>query len=98
MHTLLNAVTTAVMMIDRDGNITFANQSAIDKLTQYRSELQPIIPDLNIDKLVGSNVNHFPKTLSVRWASLSAPERLPYKTELEVGPIARTFNDDSCYR
>jgi len=84
---LLNAVTTAVMMIDRDGNITFANQSAIDKLTQYRSELQPIIPDLNIDKLVGSNVNHFPKTLSVRWASLSAPERLPYKTELEVGPL-----------
>ena len=84
---LLNAVTTAVMMITRDGNISFVNQSAIDKLAQYSDALKKIIPDLNIDQLVGTNVNSFPKTLAVRWASLSAPERLPYITELELGSL-----------
>lgn len=84
---ILAGVNTAIMMIDRDTNITFANRSALEMLTEYTSELKQIIPGFDVDSLIGSNISQLSKVYAERWATLSDPAKLPYRTELELGPL-----------
>lgn len=84
---ILDGVNTAIMMIDRNTNITFANRSALAMLAEYTNELKHIIPGFDVDSLIGSNISRLSKVYAERWATLSDPAKLPYSTDFELGSL-----------
>lgn len=81
---------TAIMMIDRDLVITYANSSTINLLRKYESELKGLYPGFNVDGLVGTCIDIFHKNPAHQRTMLADPNNLPYSTDIKVGPL--TFN------
>ncbi|BDZ73342.1 hypothetical protein GCM10025856_10610 [Methylophaga marina] len=90
-NALDNAV-TAVMMIDRDFTITYANQSTLNMLGEHEETLRRIYPGFSIKGLVGSNIDMFHKNPAHQRQMLSNPDNLPHQADIKVGPLAFRLN------
>ncbi len=77
----------AIMMIDRDFNVTYANRSTMALLKQHENTFRTIWPNFDSSKLMGSNIDQFHKDPSHQRRLLSDPSRLPYKTDIKVGGL-----------
>jgi len=83
---------TAIMMIDRDFNVTYANQSTINLLTKNAEELGKVFRGFDPDKLVGSNIDMFHANPAHQRKLLADPNNLPYQTDISVGPLKFNLN------
>ena len=83
---------TAMMMIDRDFKITYANQSTIDLLSQHESTLASVFPGFKATNLIGTNIDSFHKNPAHQRQMLDDPNNLPYQTDIEVGPLKFALN------
>jgi methyl-accepting chemotaxis protein len=92
MENALNSAVTAIMMIDRDFNITFANQSTLDMLTEHEETLRQSFPGFSVKSLVGSNIDAFHKSPQHQRQLLSNPDNLPHSADIKVGPLAFRLN------
>ena len=92
MRSAVDGAMTAIMMIDRDFVITYANKSTIQMLTQHQDTLRTIYPGFNVDNLVGSCIDSFHKNPAHQRQLLSNPANLPYTTEIHVGPLVFRLN------
>jgi methyl-accepting chemotaxis protein len=97
MAKALDSAVTAVMMIDRDFNITYANQSTLDMLSEHEATLKQIFPGFSVKGLVGSNIDAFHKNPQHQRQLLSDPGNLPYTTDIKVGPLAFRLNVTAMY-
>ena len=86
----IDGAQTAIMMIDRDLNVTYANESTMTILSKYEDTLRSLFPGFSADKVVGSCIDMFHKNPAHQRGLLSNPANLPYETDIEVGPL--TFN------
>ncbi|MEW5756505.1 MAG: methyl-accepting chemotaxis protein [Pseudomonadota bacterium] len=78
---------TAIMMIDRDLVITYANESTKELLGKYRRELESLYPRFSVDNIVGTCIDIFHKNPSHQRRLLEDPRNLPYETDIHVGPL-----------
>lgn len=92
MAKALDSAVTAIMMVDRDFNITYANQSTLDMLTEHEKTLRDAFPGFSVKGLVGSNIDSFHKQPQHQRQLLSDPGNLPYTTDINVGPLAFRLN------
>lgn len=83
---------TSIMMIDRDFNVTYANQSTIDMLTEYEDTLRTIFPSFAVKNLIGSNIDSFHKNPAFQRKLLADPANLPHNADIEVGPLSFNLN------
>ncbi len=83
---------TAMMMIDRDFNITYANQSTLDILNKNADELRKAFPGFDPSNMLGKNIDMFHKNPSHQRNLLSNPANLPYQTDITVGPLKFSLN------
>lgn len=90
-NALDNAV-TAVMMIDRDFTITYANQSTLNMLGEHEETLKSVYPGFSVKGLVGSNIDLFHKNPAHQRQMLSNPDNLPHQADIKVGPLAFRLN------
>ncbi|MDT8404575.1 MAG: methyl-accepting chemotaxis protein [Sulfuriflexus sp.] len=81
---------TAIMMIDRDLVITYANKSTVNLLRKYETVLKGLYPGFNVDSLVGTCIDIFHKNPAHQRGLLADPNNLPYSSDIKVGPL--TFN------
>lgn len=88
----LDGAVTAVMMVDRDFKITYANQSTLDMLADHEATLKETFPGFSVKGLVGSNIDAFHKNPKHQRQMLSDPTNLPYTTDIRVGPLAFRLN------
>ena len=58
LFSALNAAQTALMMIDRDFNITYINQKSIDLLKSHESLFQTVWPNFHALKNRGGSASH----------------------------------------
>ena len=86
----IDGAQTAIMMIDRDLNVTYANESTMQILRKYENELRSLYPGFSSEKVVGSCIDMFHKNPAHQRGLLSNPANLPYETDIQVGPL--TFN------
>ncbi len=84
----LDNVTTNVMIADKDYNIIYMNQSQKDMLAAAEADLKKVLPNFNVNKLIGESMDLFHRNPSHQRQLL---ERLtgPYRTQITVG--GRTF-------
>jgi len=92
MHTAVDNAMTAIMMIDRDLVINYANKSTVALLRKHETTLRSIYPAFNVEKLVGTCIDIFHKNPAHQRTLLSDPSRLPYSTDIQVGPLVFRIN------
>jgi methyl-accepting chemotaxis protein len=97
MAKALDSAVTAVMMIDRDFNITYANQSTLDMLSEHEATLKQIFPGFNIAGLVGTNLDAFHLDPRLQRQFVSDPGNLPYTTDIKIGPLAFRISVTAMY-
>jgi len=83
---------TAIMMVDREFIVTYANQATMDLLEQYRTELSLAFPGFNPNALVGLCIDMFHKNPAHQRQLLDNVNNLPYKTDISIGDLKFSLN------
>jgi len=85
---------TAMMQIDRELRITYANQSTLKLLKENEQTLQSIYPGFRADEdaVLGACIDQFHANPAHQRALLANPNNLPYSTDIKVGPLIFRIN------
>jgi len=86
-QTTIDNITTAVMMVDRDFIITYANRATETLLSTYAAEFVKVWPKFDPDRILGSCIDIFHKDPSHQRKMLTDPSKLPYHTVIAIGPL-----------
>lgn len=92
MKSAVDGAMTAMMIIDRDFNITYANDSTLNMLREHQAVLRETFPGFDVDSLVGSNIDSFHKNPAHQRRLLADPSNLPYSANIQVGPLSFRLN------
>ncbi|MCG9579959.1 methyl-accepting chemotaxis protein [Vibrio tubiashii] len=94
LFSALNAAQTALMMIDRDFNITYLNQKSVDLLKTHEALFQSIWPNFRATEefLLGYCIDLFHSNPSHQRQMLSNPSNLPYTTNIQVKDVLIELN------
>jgi len=86
--------TTAFMMINRDFEIIYLNQSTIDLLSKHEDTFAKHWPGFKAtrDALMGTNIDSFHRNPKHQRTLLSDPSNLPYKTDIQIRDITIELN------
>lgn len=80
--------TTAIMLVDRDLVVTYANKGTHDLMQKHREEFRKAYPSFDPDKLVGTCIDIFHKSPSHQRNMLADPSNLPHSADIRVGDLA----------
>ena len=83
----IDGAQTAIMMIDRDLVITYANESTKELLREHEHTLRKLYPSFSADRVIGSCIDMFHKNPAHQRRMLDDPRNLPYETDIQVGPL-----------
>ncbi|TQV86714.1 PAS domain-containing protein [Aliikangiella coralliicola] len=83
----VEGMSTNLMMADPDGNINYLNPSIKNMLSRREKEIQAVLPQFDIDTLIGTNFDVFHKN-PAHQRRLLRPENLPYSSDIKVGPLS----------
>jgi methyl-accepting chemotaxis protein len=83
----LDGTTVAVMTIDRDLIINYANRAAHELMRKYEPELRAAFPGFRADALIGACIDQFHKKPEHQRAMLAEPKRFPHVVDIHVGPL-----------
>ena len=81
---------TAIMMVDRDLVVTYANKATMELLKKQEATLRTVFPGFSADKLIGMNIDGFHKNPAHQRQILGDVRNLPHSADIKVGPL--TFN------
>ena len=84
---LAESITSAVMMVDRNFVVTYANQATKDLLTANADEFRKLWPNFRPEAIIGTCIDTFHKNPSHQRQLLSDPAKLPFKTEITIGNL-----------
>ncbi len=87
MVSAVEGAMTPMMLIDTDLVINYANQATIQLLRKHKATLQKVYPGFDPDSLVGVCIDQFHENPSHQRNLLSNPANLPYRTDINVGPL-----------
>ncbi|VAW95210.1 Methyl-accepting chemotaxis sensor/transducer protein [hydrothermal vent metagenome] len=83
---------TAMMMVDRDLVITYANDSTVKLLKKHEAALAAVYPGFSVDKIVGTCIDTFHKNPEHQRKLLADPANLPYQTDIAIGDLKFALN------
>jgi methyl-accepting chemotaxis protein len=83
----LDNSSTNVLMCDRDLTVTFANKTAVKKLTELEAEIRLALPGFSVANVIGSNIDSYHKMPERQRRILSDPKNLPHRADIKIGPI-----------
>jgi methyl-accepting chemotaxis protein len=84
----LDNVATNVMIADTDRNIIYMNKSIVSMLSTAEADVRKALPNFNVSKLMGSNIDQFHKN-PAHQKNLLASFNSNHKAQIKVG--VRTF-------
>ncbi len=78
---------TAIMTVDRELVVTYANEQTIVLMQSHAEELRAAYPGFNPGELVGSCIDIFHKDPRMQRQLLSNPANLPHNADINVGSL-----------
>ena len=93
----LDRVSAAVMFVDRDLRITYANESTRQLFSKNADLFRTIWPQFDPNKMLGACIDMFHKNPTHQRAILADPSRLPHKAHIQVGPLTFALNITANY-
>ena len=85
-ETALNAISSGVMVADKDRNIIYANPAVYNLLKKYEADIRTVLPHFSADNLVGQNIDQFHKDPGHQRRIL-ADLRTPMSSSIVVGDV-----------
>lgn len=82
----------AMIMIDRDFIITYANQATMDLFGKYQMQFSSVFPGFNPKNIMGSCIDMFHKNPAHQRKMLEDPNVCPYQTDIEIGELTFSLN------
>jgi len=82
----------AMMMIDRDFNITYVNEATTNLLKKHEATLRSVYPGFDASNMVGQNIDIFHKNPAHQRQLLSTPQHLPYRTDIHIADLTFQLN------
>ncbi|MFZ1992044.1 MAG: methyl-accepting chemotaxis protein [Alphaproteobacteria bacterium] len=92
MASAVDASSVAIMMIDRDFVVTYANEATMKLLRDNAEAFKKIWPTFDPNTIIGACIDMFHKNPSHQRQILSDPRRLPYRTDITVGDFKFALN------
>ncbi|MDH4275105.1 MAG: PAS domain-containing protein, partial [Gammaproteobacteria bacterium] len=92
LQSAVEGAMTAIMMVDRDFKITYANRATIGLLEKHAATLRQIYAGFDPHALVGSSIDRFHRNPAHQRALLSNAANLPHKADIDVGPLKFRLN------
>ena len=83
---------SAYMMIDRDFTVTYLNKATEQLLKSHQDVFRSIWSWFDPQKVLGANIDQFHENPSHQRKLLSDPSNLPYRTDIQVGPLTFDLN------
>ena len=85
---------TAFMMIDRDFNINYINNSTLKLLAKNEATFQNKWPSFkaDVDSIMGANIDIFHANPTHQRKLLADPRNLPYKTDIHIEHLIMELN------
>lgn len=77
----------AFMTVNRDFVVTYVNQQTKAMMVKYQQVFRSVWPAFDGSKLLGSNIDQFHKNPQHQRMLLADQSKLPYKTDIKVGPL-----------
>ena len=93
----VDGANVAIMMVDRDLRITYANPATLTLVRQNAQAFRDAFRGFDPDKLVGSCIDMFHKDPSHQRRLLSNPANLPHRAEIAVGDLRFSINVSAIY-
>jgi methyl-accepting chemotaxis protein len=87
LQSAVDGANANLMLCDEDLNITYANPSVVEMLRNRQTELRGIWPGLDVDNLVGQNIDQFHKNPAHQRRLLGDVNSLPANAEIKVGEL-----------
>ena len=82
----------AFMMVNRDFVVTYINQATKDLLSKHEQTFRKMWPTFDSRNIIGTCIDQFHREPSHQRNLLSDPSRLPYQTDIQVGPLTIQLN------
>jgi methyl-accepting chemotaxis protein len=92
LRTVVDDAEAALMMIDRNFVVTYANNSTFALLNKHLEHLRKAFQGFDPKRIMGTSIDQFHKNPSHQRNLLSDPTRLPYKTDIQIGPLTFALN------
>ena len=82
----LNAISSGVMVADKNRNIIYANDAVYNLLKSYEDEIRTVLPHFSAEHLVGQNIDQFHKN-PAHQARMLAELTRPISSSIVVGDV-----------
>ncbi len=82
---LLDAVSSAVMVVDTDFVVQYVNRGTMELFRRQAANLQKAYPWFNPENIVGTNIDVFHRVPAHQRQLLANPANLPYRTDISLG-------------
>src|SRR5262245_24193931 len=83
----LDGTTVAVMCVDRDLVLTYANRATRDLFRKYEAEFRAAFPAFRAENIVGTCIDIFHKKPEYQRGILADPNRMPHQADISVGRL-----------
>jgi len=92
LQSAVDGANTNLMICDADLNISYANPAVIEMLRNRQTELRAIWPGMDVDNLVGENIDQFHKNPSHQRRLLADVNSLPASVDIKVSELEFNVN------
>ena len=92
LQAALEGITSAVMMIDRDLVVTFANRATRELMQKHEAVFRTAFPNFEPARLLGTCIDTFHKRPEHQRKLLANPRNLPHVADIHVGPLTFQIN------
>jgi len=92
LRAAVDGASTNIVICDPELNITYVNQATVRTLRRHEAALKRVCPQLDIDRLVGFDIDAFHADLEGVRALLRDPSSLPHRARVQVGPLVFDLN------
>ena len=82
-----DVASNALMLIDRDFNITYMNEASKALMNKHREHFPARVREMDPDSLIGLSADIFHKNPSHQRRLIGDPSRLPYRADVRMGPL-----------
>jgi methyl-accepting chemotaxis protein len=94
---IVDKISAAIMMIDRDFIVTYVNGPTRELLRKNAVAFAAIWPGFDPEKIIGCCIDMFHKNPAHQRQMLSDPSRLPIRTEITIGDLKVALLVNGCF-
>lgn len=84
-HSLLDRVSSAVMVVDLDFVVIYVNKATMDLFARHMESLKKLFPGFNPENIIGTCIDRFHRAPEHQRRLLADPRNLPFTTDITVG-------------